>query len=420
MVFPCDEGISRSTINEDLNNFMPRLGFAYDITGDAKTVVRGGWGRFYAVSIMNILQDGSVGIPFGLRESESNRAPDFAPASIQLANPWASVEGGNPFPFVQDPTSLAFPGSTAYTVANPNLVRGYFEQFNLSLQRQVGDSTVVELAYVGNRGHDLIGNVDVNLPVSSPDASRGNVNDRRPLIGEGIRALNVFDNVIESWYDSLQVRVQRRFANNFSYLASYTYGKATDYQTWHASSGYIQDHRNPAADKGRGDNDRRHLLSLSWLWQLPLGFEFNGIVQYYSGRPFRIYTGSDNNFDGISGNDRPDQVAAVTLANPSNEEIRNGATWFNTGALVPNQPNQPGNFERNSISGPGYKNVNLGLSYNLNIKDRHRFQLRLEAFNVFNWVNFGEPEGELGASDFGQITSAGSARIMQLGVKYSF
>jgi hypothetical protein len=420
IVFPCDEGIPRAGIQGDYDNIMPRLGFAYDLTGDGRTVVRGGFGRFSAVTLFNSLQDGQVGTPWGVRSEVRNSAAANRPATILLADPWASVAGGNPFPFPSDPESLVFPSSGLYNPNNLDMRSGYLDQFNLSVQRQIGADTVLEVAYVGSRGHNLLGKLDENLPVPSATASAANINARRPLIGDGIEQMLVFDGFVRSWYNSLQLRAERRFNKDFSGLVSYTYGKALDYQSWYNAQSWTQDHQNPAADKGRADFDRRHLLSASWVWRLPLSFEFNGLAQFYSGSPFRIFTATDNNYDGISDNDRPDLVGDPSIARPSNDEIRNGAPWFNTAAMAPNQPGQLGSMGRNIVSGPGYKNVNLSLIYNLRIKHDHRIQFRVEAFNVFDWVNFDPPNGNLNSTGFGQITSAGAARMVQLGVRYSF
>jgi outer membrane receptor protein involved in Fe transport len=431
--FPCDPGIPRSGMNNDYNNFSPRLGFAYSLTDDSKTVVRGGYGLFYGVTIFNALQGGQVGVPYTVSETVRNAAGSNEPSTISVENPWDSVPDGNPFPFSSDPENLAFPDSTDYNVANPDMKAGYLHQFNLSLQRQLGESTVVELAYIGSRGHNLLGQLDFNSPLPSADANEGNIDERRPLIGDGIQALTMEHGFVRSWYDALQARVERRFSNGFSVLGSYTWGKAVDYETWYSSSGYWQDFRDPANNKGLSDNERRHMLSVSWLWELPIcrgcngfvgalldGWSLNGIAAFYTGQPVDIRVDEDNNFDGVSDNDRPDLVGDWRQPKPSNDEILNGATWYNIDALVPNQPGQLGNMERNLIPGPGFKNVDLGLTKNFRIKDGHTLQLRVEAFNVFDFVNLDLPVREMTSRYFGQIQGSGLARIIQLGVKYRF
>jgi outer membrane receptor protein involved in Fe transport len=321
IVFPCDPGVPRSGFDNDYDNIAPRLGFAYDVTGDGKTVVRGGYGKAYAFQILNVLQGGQTSIPFSLTAEVRNTAARNRPSTIALANPWASVAGGNPFPLDVDPASLTFPTRGSYSANRTDLPVGYYHQFNLSFQRQLGPSTVVEVAYVGNRGRDLVSSFNINQAVLSPAGTAANVDARRPLGSTPFLDLLEFEGVIPSWYDSLQARVERRFRGGFTVLGSYTFGKAIDYTSWHDSRSSWSDPRRPELDKGPADFNRKHLAVLSFLWEVPFfedrkgalgallgGWQINGIGTYYSGLPFTVLSGRDNNLDGVSQNDRPNAV----------------------------------------------------------------------------------------------------------------
>lgn len=435
-----DDGTSRSGYTDDTNNFAPRLGFAYTLTGDGRTVIRGGYGISHASNILNTLQEGLVGVPWGFREDVLNTGAANRPSTVKLATPFATFPGGNPFPFRADPANLRYPASTNYTAAAPALRQGYYHQYNLTLQRQFGTGTVVELAYVGNRGIGLPASVNINQPVLSPTGTAANANARRPLGDPRITDFIQYANVGRSWYDSLQARLEQRFKDGFSLLGSYTFGKAIDYVSWHDDQARWADATRPDLNKGLADFDRRHLLTASFIWDLPFfrdakgaaallgGWQVNGIASYYAGLPIDVRSGRDNNLDTQPNNDRPNLVGDWRKPTPSNEQIRAGETWFNTAAFAPNGVGEIGTLGRNALVGPDRKVVDLGLSKDFRITDRHHVILRLEAFNVFNWVNFtslstgGTPSTpqNLTSGNFGKVTAAGSPRILQLGLKVAF
>lgn len=430
----CEEdGTSRAGYEDDTNNFAPRLGVAYDLTGKGTTVLRGGYGVAYAFNIFNTLQEGQVGVPWGFREETRNTAARNRPSTITLQNPFATVPGGNPFPFQPDPANLVFPSSSSYTAATSTLKQGYYHQFNVSFQRQLPKNIVIELAYVGNRGRDLTSAFNINQPVLSPTGTAANANARRPLGDPRITDFSQVQNRVLSWYDSLQARVEHRFSSGFLFLGSYTWGKAVDYASWHDDNSRWADPRFPELNKGLADYDRRHLATVSFLWDLPFfrngggvsgavlgGWQINGIATYYSGQPIDVRSGRDNNLDAQASNDRPNVVGDWRKDRPSNEDIRAGATWFETTAFAHNGVGEIGTLGRNAVVGPDFKVVDLALSKSVDIAGSREISVRLEAFNVFNIVNFDNPNGQLTSGNFGRITSAGAPRILQLGLKFKF
>jgi hypothetical protein len=241
----------------------------------------------------------------------------------------------------------------------------------------------------------------------------------------------IFRSDVRSWYDSLQARAEKRFRHGFSLMGSYTYGKTLDYVTFHSNQNW-SDPARPELDKGRSDNDRRHLLAVSFLVDLPFfkddrglaglllgGWQVNGIVTYYSGLPVDLLGSRDANLDGRPA-DRPNLVGEWQKPRPSNDEIVAGATWFDTAAFTQPGVGQIGTFGRNVIDGPDYKNVDLVLSKRVRLKGTHEIQLRLEAYNLFDFKNFNSPVSDVTNNEFGQITSAQPPRILQIGARYSF
>jgi len=429
VLFPCDEGVPRAGAYNDLNNYAPRFGMAYDLFGDGKTVVRAGYGISYAFAIYNTLQGQQISTPFALRETVQN---------VSLEDPYAQI-GGSPFPFNRDPANLKFPVSGAYNFQDLHQRNGYIQQYNLSIQRQLGSDWTLEAAYVGNVGRKLAGSVDINAPLRTPNASSGNVNQRRPWYPTFL-ATQQQGGFVNSSYNALQVRAEKRFSRGFTVLSSYTLSKALDEASWYDSANSWLDPGNRALNKGLADFDSRQSLVVSWIWETPFfrkarglrhsvlgGWTLNGILTLYAGQPVSydgsaghwILTDKDNDYSGHSGNDRPDVIGDWKLSpnRPRSEVIR---AWFRRDAFRPNAAGQLGNLGRNVVIGPGSKSVTLGVFKNFRITEKQQLQFRCELFNAFNWVNLQSVESRLSKPTFGQVTTAGDPRIVQFGLKYAF
>ncbi|MCA1563685.1 MAG: hypothetical protein LC804_26695, partial [Acidobacteria bacterium] len=253
-------------------------------------------------------------------------------------------------------------------------------------------------------------------------------------------SIGILESTAESRYHSLQVKFTQRLDSGFSMLSSYTLGKSEDDASgFFPSAGdpnFPQDSNNPDAEWARSNFDIRHRLSVAFSYALPIGtgrawvsshgwlsdalsdWEVQGIVTAQSGRPFTaaLLPEVDNSNTGranlgFGANDRPNLVGDAELSHP-------GPTrWFNTAAFVMPPYGSFGNAGRNMLDGPRYRNVNLALLKHAALSGGVRLQLRAEAFNLFNRVNFDLPDNFFGSPTFGQVLSAQSPRRIQFGVK---
>jgi len=234
-----------------------------------------------------------------------------------------------------------------------------------------------------------------------------------------------------SSFNAFGAVLRKRFSNRYLIDMNYTWMRSLDNS--YGVSGYnvYQNPDNLQADWALSDWHREHVFSASWVWDLPslkilplsvraiLGdWEFSGLVRLTSGSPFNILSGRDNSLTAVGG-DRPDVIGDPKLPTnrPRGQLI---ATYFNPATFRANAAGTFGNVGRNALIGPGSANVDVGLFKNMRIHDRHQIQFRSEFFDLFNRPNFTNPISSLVSPAFGQILSAGTARQIQLALKYSF
>lgn len=411
-------GIPRGGYEPDKNNFAPRISVAWALGQESKTVVRAGYGVYYDQS------------PLAPGEGLYFNSPyyDFR---FYYQSEQAPLTLYNPFPF--NTPSQSAPSAFAY---DRNLRTSYTQHWNLSVQQQLGASTVAEVAYVGSKGTKLLASRDINQPAAS---SRQPNLPRNPLFGE----ITQQESSAASNYHSLQARLQQRLSFGLSLLGAYTFGKSIDNASGVFSStgdpNYPQNSFNLAAERGRSGFDVRHRFSLSYSYDLPFGKGHNlhaenavlnqvlsgwqtfGVITLQTGRPFTValLPEFDNSNTGISnlgflGNDRPNLVGQARLDNPTAER------WFNTAAFAFPPFGNFGNSGRNILDGPSFKNINFSLVKNTAIKESLTVQFRTEFFNLFNHPNFGLPDNFAGSPSFGRILSAESPRRIQFGLKLLF
>jgi carboxypeptidase family protein/TonB-dependent receptor-like protein len=399
-------GMPRGGFEPDRNNIAPRAGFAWTLDPTGKTVLRGGYGIYY--------NQGALATSEGLY---------FNPPYFNLS---VFLQGQGPLITLGDPFPANFPlfvpqSATAY---QRDLQTPWMQHWNVNVQRQLGGTRAVEVAYVGSRGHDLISARDVNQAAASPVVPNLRPN---PFFAD----ITLIESRASSRYNALQLKFQQRTTRGLSLLAAYTFGKSTDdasgFFTSAGDPNFPQNSRDPEAEEGRSSFDVRHRFSLSFAYSLPFtgnalveDWELQGVVTLQSGRPFTVAVHPDIDISntgrsnlGFGNNDRPNVTGDPSLSDPTVEQ------WFNTSAFSMPQFGTFGNAGRNIIDGPGYENVNLAVIRYIRFGDVN-LQLRAEAFNLLNHANFDLPDAFLGSPTFGQILSAQSPRRIQFGVKAIF
>jgi len=429
LAYPGDPGVPRGIIATDKNNLAPRVAAAWDVRGDGRTAIRAAWGLFYDTvpGQGDLFQAGVLAPPFTpLVQVDS-------PSPITLRDPLQALAGP---PTLFPPALIIIGWGQDYTTPSA-------QQYNVSIQQQLGSNMGLEVAYVGSRAKNLPIFIEVNPGVYVPgQTSRGARLNRayslvRPTFSVG-----------KSWYDALQASLRLRNWNGLNFLASYTWSHAIDENSGLNLDGggngrrpvLAADQNDPASvdravleEKGDADFDVRHRFVLSFSYELPRledkggfaknvlgGWQLNGIFQYQTGFPFSVW---DNSGSITYLQERPTVTCDPNaVSRPSNDQILGGATWFDTSCFQRRalaDTYQPSNQGRNTVRGPGFSQTDLSLFKNFEV-GRATLQLRLEAFNVFNQVKFGRPNFIIGTPTFGQITSAEDGRLLQLGVKLLF
>jgi carboxypeptidase family protein/TonB-dependent receptor-like protein len=415
-------GVTRSGFTPDKNNFAPRVGFAWTLGEDQKTVVRAGYGVYYDQS------------PFAPGEALYFNSP-FFDNNIFFSLPGLPLTLSNPFP-----SFFPFPLPDSALAIQRDLRTAYMQHWNLNVQRELPGNSILEIAYVGSKGTKLLTARDINqpqpsaLPPGLPFVPRPN-----PQFDD----IDLLESRANSSYNSLQARFQQRLSNGLAALVSYTWSKSIDdASNFFSSAGdpnFPQNSYDARSERGRSNFDVRHRLSASYSYDLPFGkgrrylsdsgfastilsgWQTFGIVTLQTGRPFTVAllseidnSGTGRSILGFGANDRPNIVGNPNLGQ------RSPGQWFNQSAFAFPARGTFGNAGRNILEGPGYQSVNASLVKNTSLSERLDLQLRAEVFNLFNHPNFNLPDNFLGSPTFGQITSARDPRHLQFGVKLLF
>jgi hypothetical protein len=403
-------GIPASGYRSDRNNFAPRFGFAY--AARPGTILRGGYGVYFDQSS---LAPGE-GLYFN---------PPYFDFRLFVTTQQFPLLLHDPFP-----ANYPFPSPPSATAFQRDMRTPYMQHWNFNIQQQLGRNRLVEIGYVGSKGTNLISARDINqaTPSASPIVIRPN-----PRFDD----VNVIESRASSNYHALQTRFQQRFARGLSALAAYTFSKSIDdasgFFSTAGDANFPQDSRNVRLERARSSFDVRQRLSLAYTYDLPLspkaglarillaGWQTNGIWTFQSGRPFTVAlldtidnSGSGRSSLGFGAGDRPNYLRNATLSNPTPNR------WFDTTAFAISTPGTFGNAGRNILTGPALQTINASLLKNFPLSETKSLQLRAEAFNLLNHVNYDLPDNFLMSPTFGQITSSQSPRHLQLGLKVIF
>ena len=401
-------GVPRAGYYSDGNNFGPRVGVAWTPDAARKWVIRSGYGIYYDQSALAPSQ--------GLF---------FSPPYFNLQTFVPSAQ----FPiFLENPFPSNYPGfipNAAFTFQR-NLRTPYMQQWNFSVQRQLGPSRVAELAYVGTKGTKLIDNRDINQANPSPQP----VNPRPvPQFAD----VDAYESRGNSSYNALQAGFTQRLHAGLSALVSYTWSKSIDDASGFFSSAgdpnFPQNSNDPWAERGLSNFDIRQRFTVAYVYDLPLpaknvllrGWQTNGVWTFQTGQPFTatLQPGVDNSNTGIPSIqfgvvDRPNLVGNPHLSNPGPD------AWFNTSAFAISPYGMFGNAGRNILTGPGFSSVDVSVIKNTLIREGLNLQFRAEFFNLLNSPNFFLPNSFLGSPAFGRILAAGTPRRLQFGLKLLF
>ena len=431
------QGIPRATYDKDLNNFAPRIGFAWRPLASERFVIRSAYGIFYDQVILN-----------------ANIFPRFNPPFYAVT--FFPNSGTN---VIQD--ILNQPG---FAFVQPNMMArnfrsGYMQQWNLNMQYELRPNWVLDLAYVGSKGTNLAATRDLNQP--RPGAPFGPFPQFSSIL--------VIESRASSIYHSLQLRSEKRFTRGLAFLAAYTWSRSIDDASAvfgsGVTSGLPQDSQNPIADRGLSDFHTQHRFVLSYIYELPFGtgrhwlsdrgvltavlgqWQVAGILSVQTGHPFTVNRGSTASQTSLTAfgiSDRPDVLAdpfqpGPVTANPdpacqttrsqgglAADRVRVPESWFNPCAFADPSPTRFGTTGRNTLVAPGLANFDIAIAKDIPLwRENHRLQLRADFFNLFNHPNFDAPSRTLGSATFGSIGSANAfgnkpPRQIQIGLKYVF
>ena len=396
----------------------PRLGFAYDVSGDGRTVVRGGFGVFWNFT------------PGGTSSSKAQNPPFLQSTALNTAAGATTlrVSEGLPPPPGVDPDRPA--SGTTRSIFDIHFRDGYARNWNINVQKQLGANYMVEVAYVGSQGRNMLLKGDPNQAPPVVGVTDPNVNRPYAAVSPALRSIGQVQSRGTLDYHGLLVKFQRRFADNFSVLNSYTWNKAIDLNSDNDGGVTLTNVYDPQYNRGPSDYDVTHTLSSSWVYELPFargrwygGWQTSGILYLRSGLPFTVTQTQGVQSTG-TGN-RPDRIADGKLDNPTIER------WFDTSAFrsPADVTGTYGDSGRNILRGPGQFNIDFSVIKATRIANLDT-ELRVEAFNLLNHPQFAQPNGNLGNPLFGQITAmlpnpscalcGTTERNIQLAVKVRF
>jgi hypothetical protein len=426
---PGKNGVPNGLVNNHWAAFGPRLGFAYDITGTGKTVVRGGFGIMYERIQGNDMYNAGPNIPFSLQVSSN---------SVEMTNPSRALSNGAGVTLPINAASI-----TGLALNDYKLPVSY--QYSVGVQHSVSAKTVLSVSYVGNQGRHQNDYRNTNLPTESALgnllATKAPYQTAPGLPFRGFNSITLSENEANTHYNGLQVDLNSQLSHDLTLRAFYTLSKAVDPTTGGSGGGDLGTVSNPyqgwTYDVGPSGYDRRHVAVVDFIYDIPVfrhsdsrflkstvgGWQVSGIVTLESGLPINITNGNNQGSNFVGGSNRPDAPGTVSYPHSV-------AQWFNPQGWAFPALGAYGTLGHNALRGPGRDNWNMSLFKSFMISESRgsRFELRLETFNTWNHTQFnnigtgfngynanGTPKG-----NFGQVTSAFDPRILQLGGKIYF
>jgi hypothetical protein len=433
LFFPGDPGVPEDGTEPVYTNFMPRIGFAYDLTGDGKTSLRGGAGSFYDTRLNGVFNNRFVDVtPFSPQLTVTDPQGPFSNPLQGLVNPFPS-----PFP---PPKDAIFPLPVLVVTADPT---GQYKvpvvyNWNLAIERQVTSNIVARVAYVGSHTSHLMIPLELNPAVYTPGSTLGT--DARRVFKD-YQYITEADQSGNSNYHSLQLSMEKRFSRAVSFSVNYTWAKSLDnvaqnYNATGPADGgsftlpwYFANSN--MLDRGLSDFDHKHRFVASWVWESPAlrnsnailravagGWQISGVFQAQSGGPLTILAGQDRSQTNL-GRDR----ATINGDPYGSGACKNSAPcvdFLNPTSFALPAVGTFGTLGKGVFRGPGLANVDAGFFKNIPVHEQLRFQFRAEFFNLFNRVNLNDPTNSVAAGGFGSIRGSRDPRIGQLALKLLF
>jgi hypothetical protein len=416
-------GNSRRLRDFDLDTPAPRIGLAYTLTQDRKTILRSGFGISY------------VDMDAGGAQLYKNLPYFFSQVITTSINtaPAETLHQGLPTPVMPSITNIAALSTGSPDAWAINLRQTEVLQWSFGIQRQLRSDLILDVSYVGTRGERiLVNSVNLNQSVPGPGAQ----GPREPyyLINPNLVTVSYRTDAGDSKYESLQVRLDKRFSRGLTFGISYTYASYFSDAGNPNGGGNsdIQNYACIACNWGPVPDDYSHVLTINHVYELPFGhgrkylanswagrivggWNLNGIWTARSGGRFTPILGTNVSNSTGGGDQRPNRIASGYLS--QGQSIYD---WFNTSAFVAPAQYSFGNSGTGILTGPADFNLDLSLVRHIRITERYGLDLRGEAFNAFNHVNFSNPNATIGTASAGIISSAANARIVQVSAKFVF